>query len=227
MSRTTPLWLLALAACTGPTDDPVDPTDGAETDAVETDPAETDATQASQTFSVTETSPSASPPDCDDSTLQAVVDTLTSWPQTRACAFASAGLATQAQDVALTMHLDVDDSDALAVGETFRVTWDPTAGIAADETTGWLKLQEGTGLIDAFCNDVAYPSTVSRTWTPIDGWMALEVTAADGSWEPWGAPFTGTIELRSVVVEADDAQGTTCTLPDVDLEGLHLGWLPG
>jgi hypothetical protein len=224
MRSTLFLLAVALGACTpGNGNDPdTDPDTDVDTD----EDTDTDVGPPQLSFAISMPSPPSTPLPCDDAALGPALATLNTWHRATSCAFASAGMSDARERLTLTLSLTVPSDDALTVGERFQVTWDPTAGESADEVNGGLVVSQGEHLFDGFCNDVLEDTPrVDTEWRPVDGWMALTVTASEGTWEPWGAGFTGDVVLRGVVVETED--GARCSVPDLDLTDLNLGWLPG
>lgn len=168
-------------------------------------------------------------PDTCDAAVASIIESIDAWSSLRSCGFGTISLANGDATAALAITLDLPDDRPFTNGETFSTTWDPKAGARADEVAGSMSLDLGSALQASVCNDVMPddPPTIDAQWVPVDGFMTLEVTDdSEDSGAPF-FPFYGELRIEGVTLGKSDDDDLRCELPDLVIEDVYLGWLPG
>ena len=152
--------------------------------------------------------------------LEAALQDLADWSLVISCGRAWLAVAPADEQLRLAISWDLQNL-SLGVGDSWLYT--PWLVTPPNVVPGSFVVQEGSDLLAYDCSDVIENEpVVDRSWTAVDGTAALTIDTYDAEWS-----FSSTVQLGSVVIQADDDPALSCPVPDVVWSGLSMGWLPG
>lgn len=161
------------------------------------------------------------PTSCASAQLEAALAQMGSWDSV-SCGHAWLATRSDARSHNLILNLFTTQRD-FAAGDTLSHDFGAPAGQVAS-----LQVAVGTN-VPSTCQqdlDTGSDAVISRRWAAVEGAAVLTVDALEQ--EAGDAkPFRGTVALTGIVLEAIDATGDRCPLPDMQWPDMPFGTLPG